>query len=221
MVIKYLFYLLFILTITSCSNSKLAQEIVTLPNGSTDVVTYKVVTDSLKIGYYSNGNIYYKGISFAGFDGYNELESIQYNNDGSVNKYAYYLNDSLRYYRFYNTDGSVRDCGGFGLVYLEDETKYTDSLNINQKFFQQLRAIKPPHCLTRIYSGKEIENESDRNFDTDPLNLLPIKKNLSGFLVDYSKPGIYNNVIYWSIEDTISGNVQKGRVWRKFIVSDN
>ncbi len=68
--------------------------------------------DSIKTGYYSNGKIYYKGVSKQGFNGIVERETFQYNIDGSISSYACYLNDSLRYFRYYDGKNQATNfCG--------------------------------------------------------------------------------------------------------------
>lgn len=221
--VRGLFFVFILITIflASCQQQNLTKEIVQLADGRTDVVTYKQVSDSLRIGTYSNGNVYMKSVTSSGFPGYIEKELSQYNINGNMYKYAYFLNDSLRYYRFYNDDGTIKDCGGSGLVYLDNETIYTKTFKPNEKSFLQLRMVKPPHAVVRIIAGNKVENEAERDFQNDPLIQLPIKDNLSGFLVDYEDHGQYKKVIYWSIEDTISNHIQKGRVWYEFNVVSN
>jgi hypothetical protein len=217
--INQFFFFILLLWFIGCKSTNKQQEIVQLPNGETDVVTYQLMGDSIKTGYYSNGKIYYKGISYQGFNGISEREIFQYNIDGSIIKYACYLNDSLRYFRYYDGKNLTTNFGGTGLIYLNNETIYVDTLKVGQKFFQNLRLAQPPHATLRVIYGDFVDDESIRNFDKMPLMSLPIKEKLSGFLVEFNQPGEYTKVIYWSVEDSISKSTQKGRLWRKFIVT--
>ena len=218
--IRYNIIIILIFLVISCKNTKIAREIIQLPDGRTETVIYHTYGDSLKTGLYSNGKIYYRGELFPGFEGYRELETRYYDTDGDIFKYAYFLNDSLRYYRFYNKDGSTKESGGTGLIYLDDETTYVDTITTKEKFFQQLRVVHPPFTVSRIFFGDDVLDEQNRDFSLEPLSKLPIKGNLSGFLVDFNRNGTYTKVVYWSIQDTIGGSIQKGRIWRKFIVKD-
>jgi hypothetical protein len=217
--IYQLFPIVLFLVFIGCKSTNKQQEIVQLSNGETDVVTYQLMGDSVKTGYFSNGQIYYNGVSKQGFNGIIEREVFQYNFNGGIEKYACYLNDSLRYFRLYNEKGQATNFGGTGLIYLNDETIYVDSLKVGQRFFQNFRLAHPPHATVRVIYGDSVPDESLRNFDNMPLMSLPIKENLSGFLVDFNLPGQYTKVIYWSVEDSISKSIQKGRLWRKFVVT--
>ena len=200
---------------TSCENKN--QEIITLADGSTDIVTYEQQGDSIKVGKYSSGKTYYHSYKRIGFEGYGETEVINYYPTGQLRKYALFLNDSLRFFRFYTPEGKIEDCGGNGLIYMNDETTYTDTIKTFHQSFQQLRMAIPPHCIARIIIGDNVDDEETRSPE-QPLTLLPMKENKSGFLVNYPTEGTYTKVIYWSIEDTLAKHIQKGRVWRKFVV---
>lgn len=193
------------------------QELVNLPDGSTDVVTYEMEGDSVKTGRYSNGGLYYRSVKRSGLSGYVETEAMNYYPSGGLRKYALFLNDSLRFFRFYTPEGKVEDFGGNGLIYLDDETQYVDTLQTFHQSFQQLRLAIPPHCVARVIVGDEVADEAARP-DSLPLELLPMKENVSGFLVSFPVEGEYNKVIYWSLQDTLANHIQKGRVWRKFVV---
>lgn len=193
------------------------QEIITLPDGTTDVVTYTMQGDSVKTGTYSTGNIYSRTTQRPGFIGFTEKEVLNYYPTGQLRKYALFLNDSLRFYRFYTPEGKVEDCGGNALIYMDDETMYVDTMATYHQSFQQLHVALPPHCVARLIMGDEVANEAERT-DAQPLTLLPMKGNRSGFLVNFPNEGEYQRVIYWSLEDTIAQHIQKGRVWRKFVV---
>lgn len=216
MTMKYLFPIVSLLLMASCKNK--SQEIINLPDGSTDVVTYTLQGDSIKTGTYSNGAIYYRSMKSQGLPGYSETEAMTYYQSGQLRKYALFLNDSLRYFRFYTPEGKVEDCGGNGLIYMDDETMYVDTMETYHQSFQQLRMAVPPHCLARIIMGDEVEDEENRSTE-HPLNLLPMKGNRSGFLVNFPNEGEYIKVIYWSLEDTVAHHIQKGRLWRKFVVN--
>jgi hypothetical protein len=110
--------------------------------------------------------------------------------------------------------------GGCALVYLDNEVLFVDTLNRYEPYFQQLKLAIPPQTKMRILYGNEVPNEEERNQATDPLEFLPMKGNVSGMLVKLEKPGTYNKVLYWSLEDTIHGGIEKGRIWRQFIVPE-
>lgn len=204
------------LTLGGCTPQN--REIVQLPDGTQHTVTYKTQGDTLKIGTYEDGSVYYKSLKKKGFNNYTETESFTYFPNGKIRKYAFFLNDSLRYFRFYDLNGKPAEKGGCALVYLDNETLYADTLNVNEPYFQQLRLAMPPHAVVRVLYGNEVADEAARNMETDPLQFLPSKGNLSGMLVKLEKAGVYDKVLYWSLEDSLTGEIEKGRVWRKFIV---
>lgn len=214
--VRYLFASLMVgVLVFGCRHNN--QEIITLPDGTTDVVTYEMQGDSIKTGTYSTGKIYSLTTKKPGFTGYTETEVLNYYPTGVLRKYAFFLNDSLRFFRFYTPEGNVEDCGGNALIYMDDETMYVDTMATFHQSFQQLHIALPPHCVARIIMGDEVTNEAERT-DAQPLTLLPMKGNRSGFLVNFPHEGEYHRVIYWSLEDTIAQHIQKGRVWRKFVV---
>jgi hypothetical protein len=194
------------------------QEIIQLPDGTQDIVTYKMTGDSIKIGNYSNGNIYFKSHKKNGLKGFTETETFTYFPNGQVRRYAYLVNDSLRYYRFYKKEGALESSGGCALVYLDNETLYVDTLVVNEPYFHQLRFATPPNTRFRLLYGDEVEDENNRDINANPLKMLPVKNNMTGFLVKYDAVGQYNKVLYWSLEDTVKGGIEKGVVWRRFEV---
>jgi hypothetical protein len=200
-----------------CSSSA-NREVIQLPDGTSYVVTYKQQGDSLKWGYYEDGTLYYKSLKKKGFGSFTETESYTYFPNGNIRKYAFFLNDSLRYFRFYDQNGHPTESDGCALVYLANDVTFVDSLNVNEPYFQQLRLAIPPQSTMRILYGNEVANELTRQLNTDPLDFLPLKENLSGMLVKFEQPGIYHKVLYWSLQDSVTGEIEKGRVWRQFVV---
>jgi hypothetical protein len=39
-------------------------------------------------------------------------------------------------------------------------------------------------------------------------------------LVKLEDSGTYDKVLYWSLEDTVHGGIEKGRIWRQFVILD-
>jgi len=196
------------------------QEIIQLPDGTTDVVSYQTVGDSIKIGKFSNGAVYFKSQKKSGLKGFTETETFTYHQNGQLRKYAFLVNDSLRYFRFYTRDGKLESTGGCALVYLDNESLYVDTVQVNEPYFHQLRFALPPNCQFRLLYGDEVEDENARDLTLHPLQLLPQKETMTGFLIKETQPSVLNKVLYWSLEDTVCHNIEKGVVWRKFVVNE-
>jgi hypothetical protein len=206
------------MTMLSCSPKN--QEIIQLPDGTTDVVTYQTEGDSIKIGKFSSGSVYFKSQKKSGLKGFTETETFTYHQNGQLRKYAFLVNDSLRYFRFYTRDGKLESTGGCALVYLDNEALYVDTVQVNEPYFHQLRFALPPNCQFRLLYGDEVEDENTRDLAKYPLQLLPLKETMTGFLVKEMQPSVLNKVLYWSLEDTVCHNIEKGVVWRKFVVTE-
>ncbi|MFT3739026.1 MAG: hypothetical protein QM786_09725 [Breznakibacter sp.] len=200
------------------SNDK---EIIQLPDGTSYTVTYQSIGDSIRVGRYENGTLYYKSLKYNGLSGASEIESFTYYPNGDIRKYAFFLNDSLRYYRFYSGKGQFTESGGCGLAYLDNDVLYIDTVVTNEPYFQQLRLVSPPNCKVRVLYGDEVDDEETRDFTTHPLQFLPVKGNYSGMLVKFDLEGQFRKVLYWSIEDTVNGGIEKGRIWRHFVAKND
>lgn len=209
---------LMVSTLFACTPKN--QEIIQLPNGTTDVVSYQTEGDSLKIGKFSNGSVYFKSQKRSGLKGFTETETFTYHHNGQLRKYAFLVNDSLRYFRFYTRDGKLENTGGCALVYLDNESLYVDTVQVNEPYFHQLRFALPPNCQFRLLYGDEVEDEGARDLAKNPLQLLPQKETMTGFLVKEEQPAVLNKVLYWSLEDTVCHHIEKGVVWRKFVVTE-
>lgn len=207
-----------LLLLANCKSGD--REIIQLPDGTSHTVTYKNFGDSVRIGTYENGNVYYKSLKTKGLSGIVETEGFTYYPNGTIRKYAFFLNDSLRYYRFFDAQGTPTDFGGCGLAYLDNEVLYIDTVAVNNPYFQQLRLVSPPHGKVRVLYGDEVEDEETRDFDKHPLAFLPVKGNYSGMLLKFETEGLYKKVLYWSIEDTVNGGIEKGRIWRHFVAEN-
>jgi hypothetical protein len=82
-------------------------------------------------------------------------------------------------------------------------------------FFQ---IVYPPNTGIVLLKGKPVDNEKERDYDTNPLYDLPIENSKSYYQINYDTPGVYTDVICLLIMDTISYDIEEVRTTFEYIV---
>jgi hypothetical protein len=145
-----------------------------------------------------------------------EGELIWYYPDSTVMDYKYFIDYKLVYYRRYYPSGISKSYGGSPIINMD--SIQTVSFTRDTAYTILLKFIEPPNCKFRAMIGDyEDDGESAGHIEgtvhwceTDR-----IRKNAECvvFLNDTSS---FTKVVYWSLEDTLNGNIQKNQILINF-----
>lgn len=202
--------------IISCHSCNI-EGVLTLNKESTDYVwAEEAINDTLSIQDYLFGGKYSEvARSISLYDKINKECTYFYRN-GNVMSYKFYSDGKLRYYRNYDLDGVTESYNGGGILYV-DSIVY-DTIFTNNRYKVDVYLVRPPNTEVRVFIGDYVENELKRDMKKHPLYPYPIANSKTSYQIENINKGIRKVVIYWSIEDIVSKDIQKGRMIHQYTV---
>jgi len=153
-------------------------------------------------------------------DDYSSLptsEIISYYRNGNVETYRFYVDKYLSYYRHYNDEGVTIKYDGNGILYPNDSL-YKENIALNTYYRNNFKFVNPPNTEIVFFVGDYVEDEKSRDVNINPIDPLPISDNLTTHYCHYTVPGVYKNVAYLFIKDTITNDIEQESLVFEFIV---
>lgn len=144
-------------------------------------------------------------------------EITSYYRNGNVRCYRFYIDNYLRYYRHYNEEGVTTKYDGQGFI-IPSDSSYVENIKVNMPYTNFFQIVYPPNTGIVLLKGKPVDNEKERDYDTNPLYDLPIENSKSYYQINYDTPGVYTDVICLLIMDTISYDIEEVRTTFEYIV---
>jgi hypothetical protein len=138
-------------------------------------------------------------------------ETTTYYRNSNVMSYRLHDNDNhLLYYRIYNEDGTSKQYDGVGVLF-QDSISYI-TLQRGSRYMNKISLVNPPNCKVVVMIGVyRPEKLSNRDLNKYPIRMYDVQESAVNYEVSSDSVGIQRYQIYWAIEDTISGDIQKGK----------
>lgn len=139
-------------------------------------------------------------------------ECFFYYSTGKINTYEFrrFTDGKVMYQRFYDEKGNTIKSVGKGLIQI---SCLKDTIYVNEEYQGVATLATPPNTKT-VFMYADFTN------DTIGKNHMINTENTQKryFNATFKKPGIYKKIIFWSIEDSITGQIHKGNNGLEIVV---
>jgi len=126
--------------------------------------------------------------------------------------YKYYDIGHLRYYRRYNEKGIVRSYDGFPILGIDTVIYVEPPKDTTKELVIKLKYISPPKTKFRAMIC-DCDKKDGSSIDNSCFWCKEIKNTDSIQCDFFYKNGYKKKLIYWSLEDTTNGDIQKNTIY--------
>lgn len=132
-------------------------------------------------------------------------ETFFYYENGSIEQYQFksYLNGVLTYQRFYDKQGNTTKSLGRGLIQFN---RKKDTVKVDEEYIGEFVIATPPKTNAVIMIA-------DFNSDSTGTNhvIFEGKEQIRTYKAKFNKQGSVKKIVFWAIEDSLDGQVHKGK----------
>jgi hypothetical protein len=137
-----------------------------------------------------------------------------YNSKNILIDYKFYTNGGLRYYRRFDEKGVVRSYGGKPILNVDTFGNIKAIIDTTKQLIVKFKYIEPPKTKFRAmicdWDEKDSTHVKNTCFWCDNI------KNTDSIRCDLDYKNKYKTkVVYWSLEDTTNGDIQKNSIYVK------
>ncbi|CAN5250234.1 hypothetical protein BH09BAC5_BH09BAC5_05380 [soil metagenome] len=142
--------------------------------------------------------------------------SIWYYRDGSLFKYKCYLNGNLRYFRDYSKENKVEKTKGNPFLWCDSiNTIFTDATG---SYTRKIYSVTPPNCVDTLMICDWVLDTAIQESNYENCYLYLVDNGYTSYRFMNDSNEYRKKIIYYLIQDTLSGYLEKGSFIDNWVV---